>query len=57
MKNKACLCMNLSITKRTHEDVPGIAEEKGRLHKNSPVIQPFINQSECAQVISSALML
>ena len=42
--------------KKTHEDISGIGEEKGRLPKNSPVIQPFIYQSECAQVISCALM-
>ena len=55
-EEQSLLMHESQYNKNTHEDVPGIAEEKGRLPKNSPVIQPFINQSECAQVISSALM-
>ena len=56
-EEQSLLMHESQYNKKTHEDVPGIAEEKGRLPNNSPVIQPFINQSECAQVISCALML
>ena len=48
-EEQSLLMHESQYNKNTHEDVPGIAEEKGRLPKNSPVIQPFISEcvSEC----------